>query len=93
MLDGRVLLTRPFSIGQRHRGPDHAGLPPSRRPHFISYSLRGGWMFRGKQALPDPPRRRMKRHTKQAVSLVTAISFLLFIFGVVLGWWARGTQL
>lgn len=35
----------------------------------------------------------MKRHTQQAVSLVTAISFLLFILGVVLGWWARGTQL
>ncbi len=35
----------------------------------------------------------MKRHTKQAVSLVTAISFFLFIVGVILGWWARGTQL
>ena len=31
----------------------------------------------------------MKRHTKQAAALVTAISFACFVLGVVLGWWAR----
>ena len=35
----------------------------------------------------------MKLHTKQAASLVTAVSFACFILGLVLGWWARGTQL
>ncbi len=34
----------------------------------------------------------MKRHTKQAASLVTAISFFCFLAGVALGWWARGAS-